>query len=162
MSIWSGIKYALNSTLGTKDFKPLDRLLKDVDGLVASNQLYQIVFQEERIPISASGLPTLMPKNIKINSNGSIEIRIYFERSHSTDNKYQDIIVTTLINNEEIKNSTISITTETSKSYSETILVNKGDVISYKFKRTGDNASIVLTSAKVYATPINLSGITIY
>lgn len=29
MSIWAGIKYALNSTLGTESFKPLDRLIHD-------------------------------------------------------------------------------------------------------------------------------------
>ena len=27
MGIWSGIKYALNSTLGTKNFTPLDKLV---------------------------------------------------------------------------------------------------------------------------------------
>lgn len=30
MGIWSGIKYALNSTLGTTGFKSLDKLIKDV------------------------------------------------------------------------------------------------------------------------------------
>lgn len=29
MSMWAGIKYAINSTLGTSDFKPLDKMYKD-------------------------------------------------------------------------------------------------------------------------------------
>jgi hypothetical protein len=31
MGLWSGIKYALNSSLGTTGFKPLDRILSEVD-----------------------------------------------------------------------------------------------------------------------------------
>lgn len=30
MSIWAGIKYALNSTLGTEGFKPLDEITRDI------------------------------------------------------------------------------------------------------------------------------------
>lgn len=37
MGFWAGIKYALNSTLGTSDFKPLDEIYKDtVESLINS------------------------------------------------------------------------------------------------------------------------------
>ena len=36
MSIWAGIKYGVNSTLGTSDFKPLDKMYKDSLVLVAT------------------------------------------------------------------------------------------------------------------------------
>ena len=31
MGLWAGIKYALNSTLGTTNFKPLDKIFTDTD-----------------------------------------------------------------------------------------------------------------------------------
>lgn len=31
MGLWAGIKYALNSTLGTPNFKPLDKIFTDTD-----------------------------------------------------------------------------------------------------------------------------------
>lgn len=37
MGFWAGIKHALNSTLGTAKFKPLDRILKESMYLVASD-----------------------------------------------------------------------------------------------------------------------------
>ncbi len=34
MGLWAGIKHALNSTLGTSDFKPLDKLISEkIDGV---------------------------------------------------------------------------------------------------------------------------------
>ena len=37
MGFWAGIKHALNSTLGTSDFKPLDEIYKDtVESLINS------------------------------------------------------------------------------------------------------------------------------
>ena len=40
MGFWSGIKHALNSTLGTEEFQPLDKIILGSKGLVASDNLY--------------------------------------------------------------------------------------------------------------------------
>ena len=53
MSIWAGIKYALNSTLGTSGFKPLDKLIRfEGKKLVASDTAFL------KIPISTIYLST--------------------------------------------------------------------------------------------------------
>ena len=39
MGIWAEIKYALNSTLGTSDFKPLDKYIESLISIVPSNEL---------------------------------------------------------------------------------------------------------------------------
>ena len=39
MSFWSGIKYALNSTIGTKDFESLDKMLKSNYTLIANDTI---------------------------------------------------------------------------------------------------------------------------
>lgn len=46
MGFWSGIKYALNSTLGTSDFESLDKIIKGQKSLVASDNLYCVVSTE--------------------------------------------------------------------------------------------------------------------
>ena len=41
MSIWKEIKYALNKSLGTKDFKPLDELIIQQTKMVVSDDVYE-------------------------------------------------------------------------------------------------------------------------
>jgi hypothetical protein len=52
MDIWAGIKHALNSTLGTEDFKPLDKLLKhyleEHKSLAPSDSIYKVIQSGER------------------------------------------------------------------------------------------------------------------
>ena len=42
MGLWAGIKCALNSTLGTDDFKPLDKQITDRIGLMPGENIYTI------------------------------------------------------------------------------------------------------------------------
>lgn len=86
MGIWAGIKHALNSTLGTADFKPLDELLLEkiaeiVGGksLAASNTIYKVV---SSTAVSLNGGTGDGPEYTKIgnsftvNCNGSIRVII--------------------------------------------------------------------------------------
>lgn len=73
MGIWSGIKHALNSTLGTDKFKPLNEIIDEQRDLVASDSLFRYIF---------TGSNTYKPDNesidivqFKSNRNGSIRIR---------------------------------------------------------------------------------------
>ena len=43
MGIWAGIKYAINSTLGTDKFKPLNELIIGEKSLCASDTIYDII-----------------------------------------------------------------------------------------------------------------------
>lgn len=53
MSIWKEIKYALNSTIGTNKFKPLDELIALERDLVASDNLYRYIYDPNNV--SSSG-----------------------------------------------------------------------------------------------------------
>lgn len=44
MGLWAGIKHALNSTLGTEDFMPLDKLIKGQRTLAASDDIIAVIF----------------------------------------------------------------------------------------------------------------------
>ena len=47
MSVWKEVKYALNSTLGTDDFKSLDNVVNQSKSLCASNDLYYIFISQK-------------------------------------------------------------------------------------------------------------------
>lgn len=70
MGFWVGIKRALNSTLGTKKFKPLDQIISEEKDLVASDNLYQYFFAgtRENVPVNEDLFV------FKSNRNGSIRI----------------------------------------------------------------------------------------
>lgn len=43
MGIWSGIKHALNSTLGTEEFQPLDQIIKGQKILIANDNVIAVI-----------------------------------------------------------------------------------------------------------------------
>lgn len=47
MGFWAGIKYALNSTLGTDDFKPLDQIIIGQKRFSASDATIKVITQNE-------------------------------------------------------------------------------------------------------------------
>lgn len=40
MSVWGEIKHAINSTLGTNDFKPLDKMIEGQNRMIVSEDVY--------------------------------------------------------------------------------------------------------------------------
>ena len=64
MGFWSGIKHALNSTLGTASFKPLNEIIEGQRNLAASDSVIAVVNSN---PSSISG-------TLVTSKNGSIRI----------------------------------------------------------------------------------------
>lgn len=83
MGIWAGIKHALNSTLGTSDFKPLDELIADkiakiVSGksLAASDTTYKTL-SSSAVSVEVETLSENYVKlgnSFTVNAPGSIRI----------------------------------------------------------------------------------------
>ena len=80
MGIWAGIKHALNSTLGTADFKPLDKL--NYEAIKAQRSLYA----SDEVHLTLDGLGTstsyeheVIKSSQKITtfSSGSIKLKMY-------------------------------------------------------------------------------------
>ena len=117
MGIWIGIKRALNSTLGTTKFKPLDKILKDSMYLVASDTvLYNIG--------RANGLrgqeKTFFEKTINVNGT----IRFVATDSSSLSSSYDYVRI--YKNNTLVK--TIPYTTSNGLPITD-ITVEKGSVL---------------------------------
>lgn len=86
MGFWSGIKHALNSTLGTTNFEPLDTIIKGQKRIVASDTPL-VIYVNENLPISSGNVKDLgsfVPSvggtcrmNINATTSGTNAIEIY-------------------------------------------------------------------------------------
>ena len=81
MGLWAGIKHALNSTLGTDNFKPLNELVRDEilrgNGLIASENIYYPNLINETITYNTGvNYDKEYPFELKFNVNGSADLRV--------------------------------------------------------------------------------------
>lgn len=62
MGFWAGIKHAINSTLGTADFKPLDKIIEGQRTLAASDSVIRVLKATETRITSSVNCGTFTPK----------------------------------------------------------------------------------------------------
>ena len=149
-------KYAINSTLGTEDFKPLDKIITDGKSLISSDNLYYQIFVGEKRIFGYDIEKTFkIPKKIKFNLNGAINLKCYLY--NTSDRNYA---VLDVYKNNVLYKSLIGAPQETLSS--QLIEVNKKDEFYFIFKNTSrgtDNISH-LKDLFIYADVIDTSGIT--
>lgn len=84
MGLWAGIKYALNSTLGTDDFKPLDKQITDRIGLIPDENIYTSKYLAPNttdsnltlsISGSASNIRELSSMSLCANTQGQVNLK---------------------------------------------------------------------------------------
>lgn len=78
MSFWAAIKYALNSTIGTNEFEPLDEIIRNNKILMASDEEYAVLstsFNENVQTTTSKPLVNILSKKIKMNNSGSLKIK---------------------------------------------------------------------------------------
>ena len=74
MGIWSGIKHALNSTLGTNHFKPLDKIIQQQIKLSASdNVLYNMGSLRATTTNSNDSATVYYPNSFKMTTSGNFK-----------------------------------------------------------------------------------------
>ena len=80
MGFWSGIKHAINSTLGTADFQSLDKIIKSQRSYAASDSILAILGTNMEINGNGRGKPVLI-ENISVNSSveGSLRVKGIFK-----------------------------------------------------------------------------------
>ena len=160
MGFWSGIKYALNSTLGTKDFKPLNEIIRDEilngSGLVSSDNLYYPSIIEEHIHIGRhTSYNKTFDVKLKFNVLGTVKLQATY---HSTDTKPLDL---TILKNNNIFQS-FSVNSGQTSTRDVILEFSKDDVFTFTISGNGvstyPSADII---ASIYADVIDYSGITI-
>ena len=84
MGLWAGIKYALNSTLGTDDFKPLDKQITDRIGLIPDENIYTSKYLAPNtngsdLVLSTSGsvsnIRELSSMSLCVNTQGQVNLK---------------------------------------------------------------------------------------
>ena len=160
MGFWSGIKYALNSTLGTKDFKPLNEIIRDEilngSGLVSSDNLYYPSIIEENIDFfSHTSYSKTLDVKLKFNVLGTVKLQ-----GTCSNTSITNLNLTILKNNNIFKS--LSVATGTTSTLDVTLEFSKDDVFTFTVSGRGFNeyASTTIT-ASIYADVIDYSGITI-
>jgi hypothetical protein len=150
-------KFAINSTLGTDDFKPLDKFITDGKSLISSNNVYYKIFLGELTVNGNDARKSItIPRKIKFNVSGSIKLKYYLYNATKFSYAVMDIY-----KNGELF---ISITGSDTKTIQETSFhINKKDEFYFVLKNTstgGDNGT-KLQDLFIYADVVDNSGITV-
>lgn len=139
MSVWAGIKKALNSTLGTSEFKPLDELFNMHCGIYATNdytlkELWRGGSLEEGESVGSA----------KINATG--QINVYFSTLVSS-NHYNILI------NGKVVASVSGLDISTYKPNSVSVEVKYGDVIEIVSASKGNGSTTIALCGLTYFAP---------
>lgn len=75
MGFWTGIKRAVNSTLGTEEFEPLDKIILGTKGLKASENFYSKILSKELHGTADN--PVVIENLLEMKWQGSFRLKIY-------------------------------------------------------------------------------------
>lgn len=83
MGIWAGIKHALNSTLGTDDFIPLDKMISNQMRMVESDEVYSYLesFTIEQKGYAEEEKFVNYPAKIKMTRYGKAYLKATIDRN---------------------------------------------------------------------------------
>ena len=123
--MWSYIKKAINSTLGTNDFEPLNELFFKNKALNASENLYYTI-QSESVKVE-EGKTYKIPKSIKMYNSGSITIKSNLKAPYGRKYTYLNIYINNVLYKQLSSTTNANETTEVST----VVSFNADDVITF-------------------------------
>lgn len=133
MGFWSGIKHALNSTLGTDDFQPLDKIILGMRCLQASGEVYMTLASLEATAVAVGKTEVFSSKqSITPYASGSLKLKITYapggQGYGGSSNIFNVLVNGVVVNSVEL--STSKSSTE-STATSGIIRYKAGDVITF-------------------------------
>ena len=143
---WSKVKKALNSTLGTDEFKPLDKLIMGNKALKASDNFYGRVLDSHEYGDYYD--PFIIPNLIVMNWSGSCKFKFYAEKTSGSGETIR------VLRNGIIVDSTAIEKYDYSLNSSGVITFKKGDII-------GLQIECAIEYADMYADVTDMSAFTI-
>ena len=144
---WAEVKHAINSTVGTSEFKPLDKIIMDNWNLIESSDVY---ISETPTYSSSSGVYTLN-NSFKMKANGSAKIRLV--ASYSVNSTYT---FEAYKNGTPYASETLAGGGTTNKNFILSISFKKDDVLTFKFFKatTGSTNISSMSEIAVLCTPV--------
>ena len=128
MSIWKEIKYAINSTLGTSYFRPLDDIVnRELQS--STSTAYKTVITGD-IGTEGKGVTTAINKSVKMFCNGSITITAHvdYERSRDDCTFYCTVLHPNATSSEYSSGAVYTNKTMQLRD----IIISKGDILTFK------------------------------
>ena len=155
MGLWAGIKRALNSTLGTTEFEPLDKIILGSKALKASDNFYSNILSGRFSGNSEN--PFIRENLITMNWQGSFKLKIM---AYGRDN-YNYVIIR--INGVEryrlvLRGSSDVIYEEYT---TDIITFKKDDIIGLEITSSGTSYGMNVESIDMYADVTDLSAFVI-
>lgn len=84
MGLWTGIKHALNSTLGTENFQPLDKIIEGQRTLAASDNVIRVITPPTGSFRNQTSIGSFTPK-----VGNSIRVSVVFAPNSATNKTVQ-------------------------------------------------------------------------
>lgn len=161
MGLWAGIKHALNSTLGTEDFQPLDKLFFSGKSTVASNNPLYTILNYGRYNYNASqSTDSSVPieKTLIARNDGSFKVT--FELDYFST--HGDAGIDVFINGKLITSVTGDDTSEFEKKETDSISYKKDDVITFGVHRSyhpdlNGNSTFQIQNVQLCADVVDVS-----
>ena len=153
MGFWTGIKHALNSTLGTSYFRPLNDI---VDRELLSSGNYYRTISNIRVELGEKGETVACPYSIKMFCNGTISINANLDsnRSDGAHTLRCDVL--------HLNGTTTDYSTETVHGEDNyymrlnNIVVKKGDILTFSITENSTFGNDI-TSMEIYADEVQSS-----
>lgn len=159
MGIWKEIKYAINSTLGTSYFRPLDDIVnRELES--SSSKLYKTITTDS-VETEGSGVTTTVSKFVKMFCNGSVALKANFSLNRA-DGDYT--LFCNVLHPDGTSNEYSTNNFYDDKGYYmllQNINVSKGDVLTFSIRQNKSISNIV-TAIYIYATEVQSSLLSVY
>ena len=146
-------KFAINSTLGTEDFKPLNEIIMQTKDLAASNTLYKIVFPTSHRQSLSRNQDNVLFK-FKANRNGSIRLFMSFYNGLSS----RDITIKAFLNTTMTSSQHYDVPADLETECIFDVNISKGNI--YTITGNPDNV-LTFYGAYIGAIELDITGINI-
>ena len=157
MSIWAEIKHALNSTLGTTDFKPLNEIVMQTKDLAASDYLYKVINNNEvSKDLAANNNSYITIATLTMHRNGSARIKFDMKASQARGG------VRIATSAEIVNVGAIESMVSDWVACSADISFSKGDTVQISFYNgTRFTPTIKVKNMGVYAVELDITGVSV-
>lgn len=160
---WKEIKYAVNKSLGTAGFKPIDVKIDELEAKVIDYRIEPsdyILTETKNAQITSTRNSTKdIPYKFTFNTSGTVRLSASVKNSNSNYAESLDAYINGVIypydnNSETIRISDTSYVTKTAD-----IVVNKGDVMTLKIKAGSGTGYIEANSLNLCGTLVNAAAL---
>ena len=140
---WAEVKHAINSTVGTSEFKPLDEIVRGNWNLIESENVY---IAEKPSYSQSSGIYSLS-NSFKMHTNGTVRLRLKAEFSAGyTFQIYKNGTLVDSLAKAGANNEIVFIVT---------VSVKTNDIFTFKLVRTSGSTGISsMNEIAVLCTPV--------